>query len=116
LKPENILLVSKSDDILIKVADFNYACYCYGDSQTIDTYCGTYGYMAPEILLKQSHGKAVDIWAIGVIIYILLSGTFYFNVIFIFYIFLKIYIYILNYIIYLLFLYYDTCYNIYICI
>ncbi|CAM9642609.1 unnamed protein product [Phaeothamnion confervicola] len=72
LKPENLLLVSADDDSLIKVADFGFARPV--DSGGLRTQCGTPGYVAPEILKGESYGLQVDMWSIGVIMYILLGG------------------------------------------
>ncbi|CAK4076689.1 unnamed protein product [Aphanomyces euteiches] len=73
LKPENLLLTSKSDDASIKVADFGFAKH--DDLSTgLGTACGSPGYVAPEILQRQKYGKAVDIWSLGVITFILLCG------------------------------------------
>jgi serine/threonine protein kinase len=73
LKPENLLLASKEEDITIKIADFGFAVKSKGPS-SLTTQCGTPGYVAPEILLSKPYGKAVDMWSIGVIIFILLGG------------------------------------------
>ncbi|CAM9275962.1 unnamed protein product, partial [Ectocarpus fasciculatus] len=73
LKPENILLVNDDDDTeTIKLADFGFAVVAPTNSLTRG--CGTVGYVAPEILLREKYGKAVDMWSIGVITYILLGG------------------------------------------
>ncbi|TMW62512.1 hypothetical protein Poli38472_005130 [Pythium oligandrum] len=74
LKPENLLLTSKDDDASIKLADFGFAKKIEFDNQGLVTACGTPGYVAPEILEGHPYGKAVDIWSIGVITYILLCG------------------------------------------
>ncbi|GLD99198.1 hypothetical protein PINS_up007916 [Pythium insidiosum] len=74
LKPENLLLTSKDDDASIKLADFGFAKKIEFDTAGLATACGTPGYVAPEILEGQQYGKAVDIWSIGVITYILLCG------------------------------------------
>lgn len=74
LKPENLLLTSKDDDASIKLADFGFAKKIEFDSAGLVTACGTPGYVAPEILEGHPYGKAVDIWSIGVITYILLCG------------------------------------------
>jgi calcium/calmodulin-dependent protein kinase I len=71
LKPENILLKDKSDDAAIKIADFGFARYVKEGCRTA---CGTPGYVAPEIITGKVYGKPVDIWSLGIIIYILLCG------------------------------------------
>ena len=72
LKPENLLLKSKHNDTELKIADFGFAVKTDGDN--LNQMCGTPGYVAPEILLGKNYGMAVDIWAAGVILYILLGG------------------------------------------
>lgn len=74
LKPENLLLSNQEDDAFIKLADFGFAISSQGGFSTLKTQCGTPGYVAPEILSTQPYGKAVDMWSIGVITYILLGG------------------------------------------
>ena len=72
LKPENLLLKSQSDDADVKIADFGFATIAEAD--TLTEQCGTPGYVAPEILGHKKYGKAVDMWSVGVITYILLGG------------------------------------------
>ncbi|CAN0019104.1 unnamed protein product, partial [Phaeothamnion confervicola] len=72
LKPENLLLSSPDDDANIKLADFGFARSLEGGK--MQTQCGTPGYVAPEILRGEPYGASVDMWSIGVIIYILLGG------------------------------------------
>ncbi|KAG5179824.1 kinase-like domain-containing protein [Tribonema minus] len=72
LKPENLLLTSNDDDASIKLADFGFAKALNGSMVT--TQCGTPAYVAPEILRHRPYGTSVDMWSIGVIIYILLGG------------------------------------------
>lgn len=72
LKPENLLLKSPYNDFDIKLADFGFAKQVYGRS--LDTQCGTPGYVAPEILKGMKYGSEVDMWSCGVIVYILLGG------------------------------------------
>jgi len=74
LKPENLLLADKSDDAPIKIADFGLArMVSAGDM--MKTACGTPGYVAPEILQNKGYDSpAVDMWSVGVILYILLCG------------------------------------------
>jgi calcium/calmodulin-dependent protein kinase I len=72
LKPENILLQSTDDNAPIKIADFGFASVCDGDSLTDS--CGSAYYVAPEIIRRVPYGVQVDMWAIGVISYMLLAG------------------------------------------
>ena len=44
------------------------------EDQVLTTMCGSYGYAAPEVLLRKGHGKPVDMWSIGIITYTLLCG------------------------------------------
>jgi len=77
LKPENLLLSSKDPDAQIKIADFGFATKIEGQ---LSEYLGTPPYMAPELVIlydesiNGSYGKPVDMWALGCILYILLSG------------------------------------------
>ena len=70
LKPENILMAA---DGYLKLTDFGFAKYC--DSRTY-TLCGTPEYLAPEILLNKGHGKPVDWWCLGILIYEMQAGNF----------------------------------------
>jgi protein kinase X len=72
LKPENILIGS---DGYLKLTDFGFAKYC--DSRTY-TLCGTPEYLAPEILLNKGHGKPVDWWCLGILIYEMIAGMLFF--------------------------------------
>jgi len=86
IKPENFLLSSVTDDATTKLADFGFAIKIdgrnFGDNDDEGTDnghevcddCGTPDYMAPEVMLKKPYGKAVDMWSVGVILYILLCG------------------------------------------
>ncbi|XP_034937510.1 calcium/calmodulin-dependent protein kinase type II alpha chain isoform X21 [Chelonus insularis] len=74
LKPENLLLASKAKGAAVKLADFGLAIEVQGDVQAWYGFAGTPGYLSPEVLKKESYGKPVDIWACGVILYILLVG------------------------------------------
>lgn len=80
LKPENLLLTRNDKGVIedgnIKVADFGFAkTLPNADLESgLKTSCGTPGYVAPEILKGQVYGKEVDLWSLGVILYILLSG------------------------------------------
>lgn len=77
LKPENLLLSSKEPDASIKLADFGFSREVKGSRDCHDM-VGTPEYMAPELVALRDkdvgYGKPVDIWAMGVVLYILLSG------------------------------------------
>lgn len=74
LKPENVLLRNKDDITDIKLIDFGMSkVFGAGEIRTAST-LGTPGYMAPEIMQSKKYTKAVDMWALGVITYIILCG------------------------------------------
>ena len=75
-QPENILMSDRSENASIKIADFGLATV-FDQAAGIPhlvTRCGTPGYTAPEVLMKQKYGLEVDVWSLGVILYILLAG------------------------------------------
>lgn len=77
LKPENILLKNAENDLEFKIADFGFAKHSAAGSDvnfSLETQCGTPGYIAPEILSNKKYGPPADVWSIGVIVYILLGG------------------------------------------
>lgn len=72
LKPENLLIDIKG---YCKVIDFGFAKKIPGPKGDLSyTICGTPEYLAPEILNSKGHDKAVDIWALGCLVYELLVG------------------------------------------
>ncbi|KAK3401044.1 kinase-like domain-containing protein, partial [Sordaria brevicollis] len=76
LKPQNILVVSKEPSWRVKVADFGIAKSLEGES-FFTHYIGTRGYMAPELFRSpagSSYTAAVDVWALGAVVYCLLTG------------------------------------------
>jgi calcium/calmodulin-dependent protein kinase I len=73
LKPENLLYVSDSPAADIKITDFGLA-KIMRDDDMLKTACGTPSYVAPEVLLNQGYGEAVDLWSIGVVMYVILCG------------------------------------------
>lgn len=76
LKPENILMRSHddADDTHIKICDFGFAVQLTSQQQLVHQTCGTSGYMSPELLLGDGYSFGVDVWALGVILYIILCG------------------------------------------
>ena len=75
IKPENILI---DYDGNCKLADFGWASFDYGE-KIRDTYCGTPEYLAPEMINQSGHNKSVDIWAIGILLFEMLTGRTPFN-------------------------------------
>lgn len=75
LKPENILLTDSaaSDDADIKITDFGLSCIC-GPEELVTQPCGTLAYVAPEVLTLQGYCHKVDVWSVGVIMFLLLRG------------------------------------------
>lgn len=72
VKPENLLVTQHADNTKsLKLGDFGLATYC---DETLFTVCGTPTYVAPEILSEVGYGVQVDVWAAGIILYILLCG------------------------------------------
>ncbi|KAJ7202057.1 kinase-like domain-containing protein [Mycena pura] len=74
LKPENILYRTKDANSDIVIADFGIAKHLHTSDQQLMSLAGSPGYVAPEVLKKEGHGKAVDVWCTGVITYVLLCG------------------------------------------
>jgi len=75
LKPENLIYLNQRADSPIKITDFGLAKFRSGSKlEAMTTACGTPGYVAPEVLKNEPYGKAVDMWSLGVILYILLCG------------------------------------------
>ena len=75
IKPENILL---DQDGRCKLADFGWSNFDDGRKNR-ETYCGTPEYLAPEMVTKSGHNESVDIWALGVLLFEMLTGRTPFN-------------------------------------
>lgn len=72
LKPENLLTSGDGASEVIKIADFGFSKN-FGEDK-LKTSCGSPGYVAPEVLTNEDYDNSVDMWSVGVIIYILLCG------------------------------------------
>ena len=74
LKVENILIDDSDGQIKIKLIDFGFATVCQ-PGKKLDLYCGTPCYMDPDLIRNRNYrGQAADVWAIGVIIYLIITG------------------------------------------
>jgi len=71
LKPENILLDKEGH---IAITDFGLAKEAKFKDETTNTFCGTPEYLAPEILKSTGHGRAVDWWSLGTLMFEMLVG------------------------------------------
>ncbi|KAJ9597767.1 hypothetical protein L9F63_011375, partial [Diploptera punctata] len=78
LKPENVLLSSDSDFPQVKLCDFGFA-RIIGEKSFRRSVVGTPAYLAPEVLRNKGYDRSLDMWSVGVIVYVSLSGTFPFN-------------------------------------
>ena len=72
IKPENLLLDENFD---IKLCDFGWSCSLADELETRMSICGTYEYMAPEIVFRTPYSYKVDIWCLGILLYEMLHGT-----------------------------------------
>ncbi|XP_063059363.1 ribosomal protein S6 kinase beta-1 [Engraulis encrasicolus] len=72
LKPENIMLNDKGH---VKLTDFGLCKESIHDGTVTHTFCGTIEYMAPEILMRSGHNRAVDWWSLGALMYDMLTGA-----------------------------------------
>ena len=77
VKLDNILIEDNTN--MIKVIDFGFTTFCQ-DNQKQKIFCGTPSYMAPELVRKSEYdARQVDMWALGVLLYALLAGSFPFR-------------------------------------
>ncbi|XP_060775950.1 serine/threonine-protein kinase D1-like [Neoarius graeffei] len=78
LKPENVLLASPDPFPQVKLCDFGFA-RIIGEKSFRRSVVGTPAYLAPEVISSHGYHRSLDMWAVGVILYVSLSGTFPFN-------------------------------------
>ncbi|GLD95746.1 hypothetical protein PINS_up004424 [Pythium insidiosum] len=77
IKPENLLLATSSTDsgpVDVKIIDFGFSKTLDSTQGTTCSFLGTGGYLAPEILQHQPYTAAVDMWAFGILLYMMLCG------------------------------------------
>jgi len=74
MKPKNLLLLSEDNDSYIKLADFGFAARVH-EPKSLTKQCGTPFFVSPEILMRKSYDQQSDMWSVGCIVYLLLSGN-----------------------------------------
>lgn len=73
IKMDNIILANESEDSDVKLVDFGLSKMIGPNEYCTEPY-GTFGYVAPEVLLGKKYDKGVDIWSLGCVLYIMLTG------------------------------------------
>ena len=74
MKPKNLLLMSDDNDSFIKLADFGFAARVH-KPKSLTKQCGTPFFVAPEILTRKPYDQQSDMWSVGCIVFLLLSGN-----------------------------------------
>jgi len=74
MKPKNLLLMSDDNDSYIKLADFGFAARVH-EPKSLSKQCGTPFFVSPEILMRKGYDHQSDMWSVGCIVYLLLSGN-----------------------------------------
>lgn len=74
LKPENLLLRSKEDDTDLVIADFGLASLLPSNGSMLKQNCGTPGFVAPEVLRNEGYESKVDVFSLGAVLFLMLSG------------------------------------------
>uniref|UniRef100_A0A3B3T8J4 non-specific serine/threonine protein kinase n=1 Tax=Paramormyrops kingsleyae TaxID=1676925 RepID=A0A3B3T8J4_9TELE len=78
LKPENVLLACADPFPQVKLCDFGFS-RIIGEKSFRRSVVGTPAYLAPEVISSLGYNRSLDMWAVGVVLYVSLSGTFPFN-------------------------------------
>ena len=71
IKPENIL-IADLEKMQVKLCDFGWSTHTINERRT--TFCGTVDYVAPELVYQEAYDHTIDIWAIGILTFKLLTG------------------------------------------
>lgn len=72
IKPENILVVDPSK-MHVKLCDFGWSTHTIDEQRT--TFCGTVDYLAPELVYSEPYDSKIDLWAVGILTFELLTGV-----------------------------------------
>lgn len=72
IKPENILIMDM-DKMHVKLCDFGWSTHTIDERRM--TFCGTVDYVAPELIYQEPYDEKIDIWAVGILTYELLTGS-----------------------------------------
>ncbi|XP_065674988.1 serine/threonine-protein kinase H1-like [Hydra vulgaris] len=78
LKPENILFYTPGENSRIVITDFGFSVVGGFDNQ-LQTFCGTPQYLSPEQIKQKTYNNKVDMWSLGVVVYVMLCGRLPFN-------------------------------------
>uniref|UniRef100_A0A5K4FC09 Serine/threonine kinase n=1 Tax=Schistosoma mansoni TaxID=6183 RepID=A0A5K4FC09_SCHMA len=73
LKPENILLSTRDSDAIVKITDYSPQLFTTADLD-LELVCLTATFCAPELLLSRCYDKTIDLWSLGILLYIMLCG------------------------------------------
>lgn len=75
IKPENILIkeVDKEGRLHVKLCDFGWSTHTINERRT--TFCGTVDYVAPELVHNDGYDEKIDLWAVGILTFELLTGA-----------------------------------------
>ncbi|XP_049319620.1 testis-specific serine/threonine-protein kinase 6-like [Astyanax mexicanus] len=72
LKCDNILV---TEDCNVKITDFGLSCVTKGYPELCNTFCGTLGYISPEVHNREAYdGKKSDVWSLGIVLYVMVTG------------------------------------------
>ena len=73
LKPDNILFYTPGDNSRVVITDFGFSILGGSDCQ-LETFCGTPQYLSPELIKQKPYNNKVDMWSLGVVVYVMLCG------------------------------------------
>ena len=74
VKPSNVVIQDRDDLSTVKLVDFGLSIQLQTRNELLDDTCGTLVYQAPEQLFRHQYNKFIDLWAVGIIMYEVISG------------------------------------------